>query len=52
MMRLAMAPEVAAAMGREGRADALRRFSMQAMVGQYQGLYDRLLGRLRVNEDH
>ena len=52
LMRLSMAPEVAAAMGREGRADALRRFSMQAMVGQYQGLYDRLLGRLRVNEDH
>jgi sugar transferase (PEP-CTERM/EpsH1 system associated) len=38
-------PGQAQAMGRAGRADVEARFSMQAMVGAYQGLYDRELRR-------
>lgn len=34
-------PEEALAMGRAGRSEVERRFSMQAMVAAYQGLYDR-----------
>lgn len=45
LVQLASQPERAAAMGRAARADAEARFSMRAMVGSYQGLYDRLLGR-------
>ena len=45
LVRLASNPAQALAMGREGRAIAERRFSMQAMVATYQGLYDRLLTR-------
>ena len=45
LLRLADEPETSAAWGAAGRVDALARFSMQAMVGQYQGLYDRLLKR-------
>ncbi len=33
--------------GRVGRAAVEERFSLDAMVSRYQGLYDRLLGRLR-----
>ncbi|MBC7703378.1 MAG: TIGR03088 family PEP-CTERM/XrtA system glycosyltransferase [Rhodoferax sp.] len=40
---LAKGPAAAAAMGREGRRVVVQRFSMQAMVGAYQGLYDQLL---------
>jgi glycosyltransferase involved in cell wall biosynthesis len=36
-------PEQARAAGCAGRAEVERRFSMEAMVGAYQGLYDRLL---------
>jgi sugar transferase (PEP-CTERM/EpsH1 system associated) len=36
-------PEQARAAGQAGRMEIERRFSMQAMVGAYQGLYDRLL---------
>ncbi len=36
-------PEQARATGLTGRAEVERRFSMEAMVGAYQGLYDRLL---------
>ncbi len=36
-------PEQALAAGQAGRAEVERRFSMEAMVGAYQGLYDRLL---------
>ena len=39
----ANSPEQARAAGRAGRAEVERRFSMEAMVGAYQGLYDRLL---------
>lgn len=36
-------PQATAAMGRAGRAEVERRFSMQAMVGAYQDLYDQQL---------
>lgn len=39
----ATSPERARAAGREGRAEVEQRFSMEAMVGAYRGLYDRLL---------
>ncbi len=39
----ATSPERARAAGREGRAEVERRFSMEAMVGAYRALYDRLL---------
>ena len=45
LVRMASDPERAAAMGREGRAEVERRFSLQAMVAAYQGLYDWLLER-------
>ncbi|MDZ7592161.1 MAG: TIGR03088 family PEP-CTERM/XrtA system glycosyltransferase [Rubrivivax sp.] len=41
LLRLAADPARAAAMGREGRAEVERRFSLQAMVAAYQALYDR-----------
>lgn len=44
-------PEQARAAGRAGRAEVERRFSLEAMVGAYQGLYDRLLfGSARPSE--
>ncbi len=44
-------PELARTTGRTGRAEVERRFSMEAMVGAYQGLYDRLLfGSHRQNQ--
>ncbi len=43
IVRLAQQPERAAAMGRAGRADVERRFSLQSMVAAYQSLYDRQL---------
>ncbi|RVT53450.1 TIGR03088 family PEP-CTERM/XrtA system glycosyltransferase [Rubrivivax albus] len=39
LVALARDPERAAEMGRAGRADVERRFSLQAMVGAYQQLY-------------
>lgn len=45
MLRLATDPQRSAAMGQAARVDVLDRFSMQAMVRSYQGLYDRLLSR-------
>lgn len=36
-------PDQARMKGQAGRAEVERRFSMEAMVGAYQGLYDRLL---------
>ncbi|NWG32037.1 MAG: TIGR03088 family PEP-CTERM/XrtA system glycosyltransferase [Rhodocyclaceae bacterium] len=36
-------PSMAQAHGREGRAEVERRFSLEAMVGAYRALYDRLL---------
>ncbi|HEV2219560.1 MAG TPA: glycosyltransferase, partial [Casimicrobiaceae bacterium] len=47
MLRYARDPELAVAHGRAGRARAERLFSLDAMVGQYTGLYDRLLGNRR-----
>ncbi|MBC7481990.1 MAG: TIGR03088 family PEP-CTERM/XrtA system glycosyltransferase [Rhizobacter sp.] len=43
LVRMARDPARAAAMGREGRSVATRRFSLPAMVAAYKGLYDRLL---------
>ena len=43
LLRMAADPARAAAMGREGRAEVERRFSLQAMVAAYQALYDRQL---------
>lgn len=40
LLRLARAPDAAARMGRAGRAAALQRFSLQAMVAAYGQLYD------------
>ncbi|MDE2298760.1 MAG: TIGR03088 family PEP-CTERM/XrtA system glycosyltransferase [Burkholderiales bacterium] len=40
IVRLALQPERAAATGRAGRAAALAKFSLPAMVGAYQSLYD------------
>nr|WP_315201410.1 TIGR03088 family PEP-CTERM/XrtA system glycosyltransferase [uncultured Albidiferax sp.] len=44
LVRLASSPELAQSMGRAGRQRILEKFSLDAMVGTYQGLYDRLLG--------
>ncbi len=43
LIQLARDPERGARMGRAGRAEVEKRFSMQAMVGAYQGLYDQAL---------
>ncbi len=43
LVALANDPHRAKSMGREGRTDVLQRFSLQAMVDQYQTLYDNLL---------
>ncbi len=43
IVRLAWDPTRALAMGRAGRVVAEQRFSLPAMVGAYQGLYERLL---------
>jgi sugar transferase (PEP-CTERM/EpsH1 system associated) len=43
LVGLARDPERAARMGRAGRAEVEKRFSMQAMVAAYQGLYDEQL---------
>ncbi|HMM86450.1 TIGR03088 family PEP-CTERM/XrtA system glycosyltransferase [Azohydromonas sp.] len=43
LVALADDPARAAAMGRAGRAAAEERFSLQAMVNAYQGVYDRAL---------
>lgn len=40
LVRMAADPGRAAAMGRAGRAEVERRFSLQAMVASYQQLYD------------
>ena len=45
LTEMANNPERAAEMGLAGRQDVERRFSMQAMVGSYQGLYDRQMAR-------
>ena len=45
LLRLAADPDAARAMGRAGRRRVEQRYTLQAMVAAYQGLYDRLLGR-------
>ncbi len=45
LVSYATRPEQARAAGRAGRAEVERRFSMEAMVGAYRGLYDRSLSR-------
>ena len=44
LVHMATDPARAAALGRAGRAEVERRFSLQAMVSAYQALYDRELG--------
>jgi glycosyltransferase involved in cell wall biosynthesis len=44
LVQLATSPELAQKMGRAGRQRILEKFSLDAMVGTYQGLYDQLLG--------
>jgi len=43
LVRMATDPARAAAMGRAGRAEVERRFSLQAVVAAYQALYSREL---------
>ena len=45
LIKLAADPERSARLGRQARADVEARFSLQAMVGAYQNLYDGLLRR-------
>ena len=44
LVELATSPELAQKMGRAGRQRVLDKFSLDAMVGTYQCLYDRFLG--------
>jgi sugar transferase (PEP-CTERM/EpsH1 system associated) len=44
LVELATSPELARQMGHAGRQRILDKFSLNAMVGTYQALYDRLLG--------
>ena len=44
---MAQDPHAAAGMGVAGRQAVEARFSLQAMVGQYQALYDRQLAATR-----
>ena len=44
MLAYARDPEAARAAGRNGRARIEREFSLEAMLGRYRALYDRLLG--------
>lgn len=48
LLQWATHPELARAMGRAGRARALKSFSLQAMVTAYQSVYDRQLQRVSV----
>lgn len=43
LLQLASEPELARSMGLAGRLRVFEKFSLQAMVGTYQGLYDQLL---------
>jgi len=47
LVRMATDPARAAAIGRAGRAEVERRFSLRAMVAAYQGLYSRELAAVR-----
>ena len=49
LLRLAAAPEAAAAMGRAGRSAVETRFSLQAMVAAYQTLYTQQLRAAQAN---
>jgi sugar transferase (PEP-CTERM/EpsH1 system associated) len=52
LVAMAQAPARAAAMGRAGRQRAEQQFSLPAMVGAYQALYDRLLGERSAQRQH
>ncbi len=52
LVRMAMQPERAKAMGQAGRARAHSHFSLPAMVGAYQALYDRLLAKHAPHLNH
>ncbi len=45
IIQMATSEERALTMGRAARAEALAKFSMEAMVATYQGIYDRFLDR-------
>jgi len=49
LIRLAEDSAKAAEMGRAGRAEAERRFSLQAMVSSYRSLYEQLAGPAGIN---
>ena len=51
LLRLAADPQRACTMGRAGRDQAETRFSLQAMVAAYQGLYDSQLGAARARPE-
>ena len=51
LARHALDPELAARRGRAGRVRAEQRFSMQAMVATYQGVYDRYQGAVDPRTD-
>jgi glycosyltransferase involved in cell wall biosynthesis len=48
LVEMAGNSQAAVRMGQAGRAEVERRFSLQAMVGAYQGLYDRQLAGGRI----
>jgi glycosyltransferase involved in cell wall biosynthesis len=48
LVEMASDPQAAVRMGQAGREQVERRFSLQAMVGAYQGLYDRQRAGARI----
>jgi sugar transferase (PEP-CTERM/EpsH1 system associated) len=48
LVEMAGDPDAALRMGQAGRIEVERRFSLQAMVGAYQGLYDRQGAAVRI----
>jgi sugar transferase (PEP-CTERM/EpsH1 system associated) len=51
LLRMAEDPARAAALGRAGRERVEQRFSLPAMVGEYRGLYRRLLAERTTNSE-
>jgi sugar transferase (PEP-CTERM/EpsH1 system associated) len=52
IVRFATSPEAASEMGRAGRIESEKRFTMQAMVASYRGLYDQLLASRKHVDKH